>query len=206
MITFTERLNKALCVAATAHEKVGEHRKGGDIPYIIHPVGVMIIASAVTSDEDILIACLLHDVLEDVPSTIYDEGTMRTDFGDRVLAIVRDVTKDPNATDWYQQSHEYLNHLRVASNEAIIVSASDKIHNLQDTITDYHRIHDDVWQRFATKSAHDQLWWYQSVLAIVTERYAPAVLVSQFSKLVHQLEDDLVDLRDTPTTPPLVKP
>ena len=62
MINYTERLDKALRKAAWSHEQQGQHRKGSDIPYIIHPVGAMMIASNATDDEDILIACLMHDV------------------------------------------------------------------------------------------------------------------------------------------------
>jgi (p)ppGpp synthase/HD superfamily hydrolase len=50
MIKYTERLDSALRKAAWAHEKTGQHRKGTDIPYIIHPVGVMIIAGNVTEN------------------------------------------------------------------------------------------------------------------------------------------------------------
>lgn len=51
MINVTSRLDKAIRRAAWAHEQAGQHRKGTDVPYIVHPSGVMIIASNVTDDE-----------------------------------------------------------------------------------------------------------------------------------------------------------
>ena len=192
MINYTERLDSALRKAAWAHEKAEQHRKGSDIPYIIHPVGVMMIASNVTDDEDTLIACLLHDVLEDVDSSIYSEADMREDFGDRVVSIVLDVTKDSDEKDWHARSKAYLHHLEhEASDEAVIVSASDKIHNLKSILTDHATHGDDLWERFTTKSSSDQLWWYESILDVITKRNVPAGLRDQLAEQVNILRTRL---------------
>jgi len=192
MINYTDRLDSALRKAAWAHEKQDHHRKGSDVPYIIHPFGVMVIASNVTEDEDILIACLMHDVLEDVDVSIYDENTMREDFGNRVVAIVKDVTKDENEKDWHDRSKAYLNHLEhKASDEAVIVSASDKIHNLLSILTDHATHGDDLWGRFTTKSSADQLWWYESILEVITKRGVPAELRDQLEGHVNTLRTRL---------------
>ncbi len=189
MIKFTERLDKAIRIASWAHEQAHEHRKGGDIPYIIHPFGVMLIAGSVTDDEDILIACLLHDVLEDVPSKIYDEEKMQKDFGDKVLNIVKDVTKDRSLSDWYEVSKNYLNHLEFkACDEAIIVSVADKTHNLESTLFDYKELGDKIWDIFTTKNGSDQLWWYNAVLEVAIRRNAPEQLTDKLSDLINQLK------------------
>lgn len=188
MINFTERLDKAIRIAARAHEKAGQHRKGTDIPYIIHPFGVMLIASNVTEDEDIFIGCLLHDVLEDVPESIYSKDDMLSDFGERVVAIVSDVTKDDALTDWHERSNAYLDHLKNhASNEAVIVSAADKTHNLQSILTDYTVVGDELWKRFSTRSAADQLWWYESILAIVHKRLPGSPMDVTLKRLTNEL-------------------
>ncbi len=191
MINYTPRLDKALRRAAWAHEQAGQHRKGTDIPYIIHPVAVMMIASNVTSDEDILIACLMHDVLEDVDNHIYSQADMRSEFGDRVTEIVKDITKDGATTDWHERSKAYLNHLaNKASDEAVIVSASDKIHNLLSIIEDYKEVGDDIWLRFSTKSRDDQIWWYTSILQVITERGAPEALRVKLREMLDWLEEN----------------
>lgn len=187
-INYTNRLDSALRRAAWAHEQAGQHRKGTDIPYIIHPFGVMTIASNVTEDEDTLIACLMHDVLEDVDSNIYDADDMRREFGGRVLSIVLDVTKDESITDWHERSKAYLDHLQhQASDEAVIVCAADKMHNLQSMLSDHDTEGEATWERFTTKSSHDQLWWYESVLRVVTSRQAPQPLVDTLQTLTTDL-------------------
>jgi (p)ppGpp synthase/HD superfamily hydrolase len=192
MINYTERLDSAIRKAAWAHEQQEHHRKGTDIPYIIHPVGVMIIASNVTDDEDTLIACLMHDVLEDVDSGIYDEHKMQEEFGERVVAIVKDVTTDESVNDWHERSRAYLHHLEhEASNEAVIVSASDKIHNLQSTLTDHATYGENLWARFETNSSADQLWWYESILEVISTRGVPEQLRGQLAKLIEKLQSKI---------------
>lgn len=193
MINYTDRLDSALRKAAWAHEKSGQHRKGTDIPYIIHPVGVMIIASNVTDDENILVACLMHDVLEDVRADIYDEDKMREEFGNRVVEIVKNITKDGDKPDWRDRANDYLQHLEYsASDEAVIVSASDKIHNLLSILADYSTYGDELWNRFSTKSSADQLWWYESILGVVTRRKVPEKLIIQLTEQVNSLKNILV--------------
>lgn len=182
MINFTQRLDSAIIEAAWAHEQANQHRTGTDIPYIIHPFGVMLIASNATNDEDTLIACLMHDVLEDVDASIYSEDQMRQDYGAKVVRIVKDVTKDETEPDWHARSKAYLSHLQnKACDEAITVCSADKIHNLQSILTDYQTIGDDLWQRFSTKNGSDQLWWYESVLEIIQKRGAPQHLIDALS-------------------------
>ena len=66
--TASPRLIRAINTAAWAHR---DHvRKGTDIPYISHIFGVMHLVSEVTDDEDVLIAALFHDILEDVPEEL----------------------------------------------------------------------------------------------------------------------------------------
>lgn len=188
MITYTTRLDKALRRAAWAHEQEGQHRKGTDIPYIIHPVGVMTIASSATDDEDTLIACLLHDVLEDVSPKLYSRQDMVEEFGEHVVSIVSDVTHDIHEKNWYKRSQGYLDHMRLAANSrAVTVCTADKIHNLQSILIDYQEAGDDLWKRFTTKSAADQLWWYESVLELVKELGVSKQLVEIYEPLIDDL-------------------
>lgn len=187
MINYTAKLDKAIRRSAWAHEQAGQHRKGTDLPYIIHPFGTMLIASNATKNEDILIACLLHDILEDINPKIYGESEIESEFGSKILSIVKDVTNNNNP-NWYQKSEAYLNHIAAkACNEAIVVCISDKIHNLSSVLYDFEIIGDKIWQRFSTKNAKDQVWWYQSVLEVTKKRGAPKVLVNQLEALIEKL-------------------
>lgn len=179
----SDRLNLAIQRAAVAHQ--GQLRKGTDIPYITHPFAVMSIASQVTDDEDTLIACLLHDTLEDVPDK-YSRADMLRDFGDTVVSIVEGVTKDDSILDWRVRSEAYLAHLRTAPDASVTVSGADKIHNLQSILTDYQTHGETLWNRF-NAGKHEQLWWYESVAAVLGERLPESPLYRQLRTLVNEL-------------------
>ena len=78
---------KALDVALTAHD--GQKRKSGE-PYIIHPILVATITAAISNDETMVQAALLHDVVED---TVFDLEDLAHDFGDDVTHLVAGLTK-----------------------------------------------------------------------------------------------------------------
>ncbi len=83
----TETIERALRFARKAHE--GQTRKSGE-PYIVHPILVATITAAISSDETMVVAALLHDVVEDTPYTI---ETIREDFGEDVAKLVEGLTK-----------------------------------------------------------------------------------------------------------------
>ena len=82
-----ERINAALALALEAHK--GQQRKSGE-PYIVHPILVAAITASISSDETMVIAALLHDVVED---TEYTEDDIEERFGSDVLHIVDGLTK-----------------------------------------------------------------------------------------------------------------
>lgn len=128
MSALSPRLMQAMNTAAVSHR---DHvRKGSGIPYIAHLYAVMHLVSQVTEDEDVLIAALLHDTLEDVPD-IYPETRMRAEFGGRVTDIVLGLTKDDSLPDWQARADAYLQHLaQHAPDESVLIACADKLHNL----------------------------------------------------------------------------
>ena len=56
-------IDDAIEFATKAHE--GQFRKGTRRPYIVHPIEVADIVSAMTNDEEVICAAVLHDTIED---------------------------------------------------------------------------------------------------------------------------------------------
>jgi len=79
--------NQALTLAKEAH--VHQKRKSGE-PYIIHPILVATITALVSDDESMIIAALLHDVVEDTDYVIEEIESM---FGVDVAHMVEGLTK-----------------------------------------------------------------------------------------------------------------
>lgn len=143
----TLKIQDALDTAARAHRF--QVRKDGQTPYITHPFGVAVILGNYSEDEDLIIAGLLHDVLEDVPDQ-YSEEQMRKDFGDRVVEIVLGVTEDKSIQDWNERKQEYRDNLQKASIDSVMLSCADLTHNLTAMMGDIHRFGPSFLDKFAS--------------------------------------------------------
>jgi len=108
-IEVSEKVADALDFATKAH--VGQFRRSGE-PYIIHPILVASIVATITEDESMVIAALLHDVVEDTPVTIEE---VKSRYGDDVAHLVGGLTKIDSLRD--------KNLVSSASDEKLIVSA-----------------------------------------------------------------------------------
>ena len=182
--TASPRLIRAINTAAWAHR---DHvRKGTDIPYISHIFGVMHLVSEVTDDEDVLIAALFHDILEDVPEE-YSAEEMEADFGPRVVELVGGVTKDSSLPDWQSRADASLQHLRSSDDGSVLISAADKLHNLLSILADHQAIGEDIWARFNSGKERQQ-WWYRAVSDVAAERLPGNPLVVELQRRVAELE------------------
>lgn len=169
----TERFAQALALAIEAHQ--GQKRKGTDTPYIAHPIAVAAIALEHGADEDQAAAALLHDAVEDGGLPYVQR--IRTQFGERVAAIVAGCTDGtPDAQgrkeDWKPRKERYLAHLEDASEDVLLVSGSDKLHNARAIVSDLERIGQAVFNRFSS-SKEETLWYYERLAAIHVRRRTP---------------------------------
>ncbi len=180
----SDRIMRGIATASRAHD--GHYRKGSGVPYISHPMSVMLIAASVTHDEDVLLAALFHDILEDVPEN-YSRAEMKDEFGLRVVEIVEGVTKNSFLPSWQESADAYLEQLSRGSAESIIVAAADKFHNLSQTLEDLDREGHSLWRRFRSTPSQ-QLWWYTSVRNVVAERLPDMPLLDDLDVLIERLD------------------
>lgn len=96
----TDRIAQALALAVEAHD--GQKRKGTQIPYIAHPMGVASIALEHGADEEQAMAALLHDAVEDGGPEY--ALRIREQFGPRVADIVQGCTDGVT----YRREHIYV--------------------------------------------------------------------------------------------------
>lgn len=184
---FTSRINKALHIAAKAH--AFQKRKGTSIPYFTHPVAVAFIVSEATDDEDVIIASLLHDVIEDSRNPEKSENEIIHLFGDRVREIVLGCTqRELKNRDWKIRKVSYLDNLNTAPLESMLVVAGDKIHNLLSIIEDYEVMGEDVFKKFNAKK-EDTMWFYDEVLSRIKRRLGEEhPLILQFEEKLSLLK------------------
>lgn len=82
-----DKITKAYKFAEKAH---GDQRRVSGIPYILHPTSVACILAELGMDTDAICAALLHDVVEDTPTTLEEVEKL---FGADVAKLIDGVTK-----------------------------------------------------------------------------------------------------------------
>ena len=181
----SEKFNEALAYAAQLHRH--QVRKGSDIPYITHVMGVAWLVGEYGGDEAQLIAALLHDGPEDQGGrATLDE--IRRRFGDRVARIVEGCTDtfDDPKPPWRPRKQAYIDHLRHADDDTRLVSAADKLCNAQSILRDMRRIGDAVFARFNGGKA-GALWYFRT-LTEEFERRGPRDLAAELRRVFAQIE------------------
>lgn len=154
-------LDRAIIFAVKAH--AGAVRRDGRTPYILHCTETAEIAATMTTDETVLAAAVLHDVLEDTAVTAED---LTGAFGPAVTALVSAMSENkrpdlPPEETWLVRKEETLDVIEQSDNLALKqLFLSDKLSNLRGICRDYARIGDDLWETFHQKSRAKQSWYY----------------------------------------------
>jgi (p)ppGpp synthase/HD superfamily hydrolase len=147
-------IDQAIEFAAKAH--CNQLRKGTDIPYISHPYAVGIILLQSGCREEVVVAGILHDTIEDAATSVEE---IRNMFGPEVAAIVEGCSEPEHETlSWEERKEHTLEYLSTAPGEVKIVACADKLHNIRTIATQYRQIGDQVWTRF--KRGRDKQEWY----------------------------------------------
>lgn len=128
--------SKAKKFAVEAHESIGQIRKYTGKPYYTHVLAVAELVSTVTSDEEVLAAACLHDILEDVTpiNPKYNEDWIKKEFGNKVLKLVFELTNvytKENCPNINRKERKNLEKIRIGniSEEAKIIKRADLYHN-----------------------------------------------------------------------------
>lgn len=190
----TNRFDDALVYASRLHRD--QDRKGTEVPYVSHLLAVSALVLEAGGTEDLAIAALLHDAIEDHPDeTSLDE--VETRFGAAVARVVKgcsdvlpdELGADGQKPDWRWRKERYLNHLEAADGDVLLVSCADKLHNATAILRDHRRIGVQLWSRFNADAA--EILWYQRSLADVFSRRLDSWLADELDRTVTELEGAL---------------
>jgi len=167
-----------------ARKHAGQVRKGTPAPYISHLMGVASLVLEAGGDEDLAIAALLHDVVEDCGGAPMLKE-VRQRFGRRVAHVVEGCTQEVDLP-WRERRESYIKHLRNADADVRLVSAADKLHNARHILADYHEVGEAIWDRFNGKRA-GTLWYYQALLKEFRRR-EPNRVMNELERVVAELK------------------
>ena len=181
----SSRFDQALTYAARLHWR--QSRKGTGRPYIGHLLSVTSIVIEYGGDEEMVIAALLHDAVE-------DQGGMprlreiRRKFGKRVAHIVDGCTDsytEPKPP-WLERKRAYVARVGGESEDVRLVSAADKLSNTREVLHDLRVDGESVFQRF--KGGREGTLWYYRALVRAFRKAGSNALIEELDRVVTALE------------------
>src|SRR5688572_16445393 len=165
----TELLRRAYVFSAYEHK--GQVRRSGE-PYLVHPLEVADLLADLRLDVVAIAAGLLHDIVEDTPTTI---ERVRELFGEEVAHVVEGVTKLSAlqfASSEERQAESFRKMLLAMVDDirVILVKLADRLHNMRTL----HHLPEERRVRIAQETR---------------EIYAPIAHRLGMSKLKNELEE-----------------
>lgn len=174
-----------------------ERRKGTDIPYMAHLLGV---ASLVMGEaghvpfpvtEDMVIAGLLHDAAEDHGGELRlkdIEHNFGKDVAGMVAGLSDSLVEDAGSkAPWNERKMAYVERLRQEPREVQLISIADKLYNARAILEDYRIIGPEIWKRFK-RGRKDQLGYFDELLKIFKAAKLGRI-VDEFARVVSDLKE-----------------
>ena len=195
-ITREEDLNlihKAFLYAKDKHKE--QFRKSGE-PYIIHPLEVSIILAELHGGPNTICAGLLHDVVEDTPTTTYD---ITKEFNADIASIVDGVTKINKLKFSSLEKAQASNHQKMLFAMAkdirvVIVKLADRLHNMRtlDSMAPEKqiRIANETLEIYAPIADKLGIFQVKSELQDRSLKYIDPLMYTKIQNLVHHTEND----------------
>lgn len=177
----TPQIKKAIQFAARKHH--GQFRAETEpLPYITHLFSVALLVAEDGSDDDTVSAALLHDVLEDTPTT---RAELAAEFGERVTALVENVTHgrhgDIHKPSWREKREQYLKNLQTAPSEALLIAMADKVDNIESKLQAFEKEGPLFLKRW-TQPAEEYFWYHGTVLKMAQERLPEHLLTRRLAE------------------------
>lgn len=192
---YTYKIEQAIRAVTILHED--QLRRGSiPLPYVSHLFAVMVILRDYTTDEDTLVAALLHDTIEDTDYTLQE---LKDDFGGPIAEIVMDVTEPKYSGDekltWLERKKAYIKQLKKAGQKSLMVCAADKIHNLRSIVEEYHDSYDRYVQEFGY-NFNERLEVHQAISNVLNSRLKNDIL-HEFNNTFTEYKNFLINVQES---------
>ena len=185
---YTKKIKDAIKFSIKTHEVYQKQkRKGKDIPYITHPLTVGLILARTGASEDVVIAGILHDTIEDsTPEKKVTQKMIAERFGEKVAELVLSVTETNKELSWEERKAEALEHIKSFSNDSLLLKSADIIANTSEILEDYSKDGEEIFDRF---NAPKERLLEQSIRTIraICEKWPESPLVVDLVEIEAQL-------------------
>lgn len=191
-----ELVTKAMIFAAQAHD--GMKRKKDHTPYILHPTEVASIVGTLTNKQEVIVAALLHDVVEDTPATIEE---IEQEFGSRVAELVQSETEDKRkgvspASTWRARKEESIEILRNTTDpEVKMLFLGDKLSNMRSFYRQWQVEGISMWKGYHEKDPAQQAWYYHAI-AESTKEFADTFAWKEYTFLMNAIFKEVEEVKE----------
>jgi len=203
---YTKKIQKAIKFASKTHNQYQQQkRKGKEIPYIAHPLTAGIILSLAGASEDVIVAGILHDTIEDsIDEKKVTSGMIKERFGEEVMKLVLSVTEKDKSLSWEKRKAEALEHIKHFSHDSILVKSADVISNISELIDDYKKYGDAIFERF-NSSKENIVQSQLKVISALVSNWPESPLAWDLQDLASDLSeiDSLTFMKNNPA--PIIK-
>jgi len=192
-LALTPRFSRAVDYARQIH--VG-YRKGTTVPYMAHLLGVASLVMGESGQvpfpvtEDMVIAALLHDAVEDEGGLprLHD---IEQNFGQEVARIVEGCTDSfeedrSKKQDWVTRKRSYIERLWMEPQDTLLVSAADKLYNARATLEEYRSVGVEVWKRLK-RGRSEQLWYFNELLKVYDGKCSRWRIIEELRQVISEL-------------------
>ncbi len=185
-----EKIQRAVRFAVKTHEVYQKQtRKGKDIAYITHPLMVALILSQVGADDNLVIAGILHDTIEDsVSEKKVTFEMIKERFGENVAKMVLDVTEKNRELSWEERKKEAIEDIKSFSNNSLLLKSADIFCNLSELIDDYNKGGEGAFSNFnASKEKIIENYFLR--IDTIIKRWPENPLAKELQSLKDKLEE-----------------
>lgn len=172
----------AIQFATEAHKN--QKRKGKETSYVMHPLSVGLLLAHAGLAEEIVIAGILHDTIEDTEVT-YEEIVKK--FGKKIADVVNDVTEQERSLSWTERKSAALAHVATMLPESVLVKTADVVHNMNDQLEDYKKEGDGMFARLNAGKGQQRAR-YEKLIAAIKDRNGDNPLLPELMKTFSELQ------------------
>jgi (p)ppGpp synthase/HD superfamily hydrolase len=165
----TPQIKKAIQFAARKHH--GQMRVEVEpLPYITHLFSAALLVAQDGASDEVVIATLLHDTLEDTATT---RAEIVEAFGEEVAELVESVTEMKEVggkkLSWKESKSGYLRRLEHSGDGAVLIAIADKIDNIESKLEGFEKEGENLLARWG-QPAEEYVWYHGEALHIAQAR------------------------------------
>lgn len=188
-MVLTPKIKDAILFSTQTHEvDQKQKRKGKDIPYITHPLTVGLLLARAGASEDVIVAGILHDTIEDsIDAKKVTREIVSERFGGNVADLVMSVTEQRKDLPWEERKREALRHIATMNHDSLMVKAADLVSNVSEIMSDYKKDGIVTFDRF-NAPRNKVIWHYGEAMRTITRQWPEISFVEDLNALATSLD------------------